>query len=220
MRVLFLVIAATVGYLAGYQWRDDERSLSNQLTQQQLVLDEQKALVHTLRVQIVQLIQRRKIDEAAIDEVRSLLKEQQQASLELREEIAFYRGIVSPSEVRSGILIQRVELTPLAAAQLFHYQVVLTQVLKNERVARGEVEITLSGVFEGRTHNIPLQDLDKQAKKSLKFRFKYFQMFEGDLQLPDGFSPHSIDVVVKPRRSNNPINESFPWPQVVAEEKI
>lgn len=214
------MIAVTAGYLAGYQWRGDGLSLLNQLEQQQLVLDEQEAQLYKLKVQVVQLTQRRKIDEAALDEVSALLKEQQQASLELREEIAFYRGIVSPSEVRSGILIQRVELTPLAAAQLFRYQVVLTQVLKNERVARGEVEITLSGVFEGRPHNISLQDLDQQAKKSLKFRFKYFQMFEGDLQLPDGFSPHSIDVVVKPRRSNNSINESFPWPQVVAKEKI
>ncbi len=220
MLILFLVIAAIAGYLAGYQWRGDGNSLLHQLEQQQLVLDEQKAQLYKLKVQVVQLTQRRKIDEAALDEVSALLKEQQQASLELREEIAFYRGIVSPSEVRSGILIQRVELTPLAAAQLFHYRVVLTQVLKNERVARGEVEITLSGVFEGRTHNIPLQDLDKQAKKSLKFRFKYFQMFEGDLQLPDGFSPHSIDVVVKPRHSNNSINESFPWPRLAVEEKI
>ncbi|VAW89403.1 hypothetical protein MNBD_GAMMA18-684 [hydrothermal vent metagenome] len=220
MQILFFVMAVTAGYLAGYHWRDDEASLPHQLEQQQLALDAQKARVYELKIQVVQLTQRQKIDDAAIDEVRNLLKEQQQASLELREEIAFYRGIVSPSEVRSGILIQRVELTPLAAAQLFHYQVVLTQVLKNERVARGEVEITLSGVFEGRAHNIPLQDLDQQAKKLLKFRFKYFQMFEGDLQLPDGFSPHSIDVVVKPRHSNNSINESFPWPRLAVEEKI
>ncbi len=220
MQILFLVIAFIAGYFAGYQWRDDEESLSHQLEQQQLELGEQKALVYKLKVQVVQLTQGRKIDDAAIDEVRSLLKEQQQASLELREEIAFYRGIVSPSEVRSGILIQRVEITPLAAAQLFNYQVVLTQVLKNERVARGDVEITLSGVFEGRAHRIHLQDLDKQAKKPLKFRFKYFQMFEGDLQLPDGFSPHSIDVVVKPRHSNNSIDESFPWPRMAVEEKI
>jgi len=212
--ILLLLSAVAAGYLLGYQRAGDLlHLLPQQLEQQQLMLDEQRAQVYELKLQLLQSTQERKIDEAAITEVKALLKEQQQASLELREEIAFYRGIVSPSEVKSGTLIQRLEIVPLAAAQLFRYQLVLTQVLKNERVTRGVVEITLSGVLEGRTHRLSLQEVDDSAKKTLNYRFKYFQMFEGDLRLPDGFSPRSVEVAVKPRRGGNTISESFSWPE-------
>ncbi len=214
MLILLLLSALAVGYLLGYQRAGDLlQLLPQQIAQQQLLLDEQRAQVYELKLQLLRSTQEQKIDEAAITEVRALLKEQQQASLELREEIAFYRGIVSPSDTRSGTLIQRLEIVPLAAAQLFRYQLVLTQVLKNERVTRGGVEITFSGVLEGRTHRLSLQEVDDNAKKTLNYRFKYFQMFEGDLRLPDGFSPRSVEVVVKPRRGGNTISESFSWPE-------
>ncbi len=218
--VLLLFSVLTVGYLLGHQ-RAGERLqlLPQQIERQQLALDEQRAQVYELKLQRLRSIQEQKIHAAAITEVRALLKEQQQASLELREEIAFYRGIVSPSGAKSGTLIQRLEIVPLAAVQLFHYQLVLTQVLKNERVTRGVVEITLSGVLDGSAHRLSLQEVDDSAKKTLNYRFKYFQKFEGDLRLPDGFAPRSIEVVVKPQRGGNTISESFSWPEVVVEER-
>lgn len=207
-----------MGYLLGYQRAGELlQLLPQQIEQQQLTLDEQRAQLYELKLQLLRSAQEQKVDEAAITEVRALLKEQQQAFLELREENAFYRGIVSPSEARSGTLIQRLKIVPLAAAQLFHYQLVLTQVLKNERVTRGVVEITLSGVLEGRAHHLSLQEVDDGAKKTLNYRFKYFQMFEGSLRLPDGFSPRSVEVVVKPRRGGNTISERFSWPGAVIE---
>lgn len=199
-------------YLWGYESGGlDAKLLGEQLDQKLLSHERQNETIQQLKIKIVQLEQGRKIDAVAIQEVRESLKEQQQETLELREGIAFYRGIVSPSEAKTGILIQRFELTPLAERGLFHYRLVLTQVLKNELVAKGRVEVQFLGVLEGRSHQVSLSDMVESSQKSLKFRFKYFQMFEGDLLLPEGFSVHTVEVIVKPQRSKNGINESFPW---------
>jgi len=209
------VIVIVCAYLWGYKSSVvDAELLKEQLERQQLSYEERGGRIQQLKIKIVQLEQGRKVDAVAIQEVKVSLKEQQQEILELREGIAFYRGIVSPSEAKTGILIQRFELTPLAEKGLFHYRLVLTQVLKNERVAKGKVEVRLLGVLDGRSHQLSLSEVSDISNKAMKFRFKYFQLFEGDLILPEAFSPHTVEVIVKPQRSNSVINENFPWPSL------
>ena len=219
--IISALVIATVSYLCGY-WQGglDNAKMRLELADQDHFIAQQSELLVSHKRDLTQLDQGRKVDEVAIDGVKFELKEQQQEMLELREEIAFYRGIVSPSEARTGILIQRFELLPLAEERLFQYRLVLTQVLKNERVARGVVTVFVVGVKEGRSQRIALQELSDDVKKELIFRFKYFQMFEGDLAIPEGFIPHLVEVEVKPRKSRSSINENFPWLSQEADESI
>lgn len=205
-------MTAIAAYLIGYNKAGlDNGALHDQIQQQRQHSESQQELIERLKREVAQLEQGRVIDQVAVDGVKTTLKDQQQEALELREEIAFYRGIVSPSEARTGIVIQRFELIPLAEESLFQYRLVLTQVLKNERVARGVVKVAIAGVKDGRSVQIPLKEVSEEAKKPLNFRFKYFQKFEGNLAVPAGFVPHSIEVEVKPRKSSSSISESFPW---------
>ena len=222
--IVLSVLAVSGGsYLYGYSKGGSDNVLQReQLAAQAQTIEGQVELLAGLRRDLARLDQGRRVDSVAIDGVKSELKDQQQEVLELREEIAFYRGIVSPSEARTGILIQRFELMPLAEDRLFQYRLVLTQVLKNDRVARGVAEVFVAGVMNGRSQRISLQELAEDVKKKLSFRFKYFQMFEGSLMLPDGFVAHSVEVEVKPRKSRSSISESFPWkaPESVDEVMI
>lgn len=210
--VSIIISVAAGSYLLGYgKGGSDNAAQRHLLTEQEQQLADQAEVISRLKRDMVQLEQGRRVDEVAIDGVRAELKDQQQEMLELREEIAFYRGIVSPSESRTGILIQRFELSPLAEEGFFQYRLVLTQVLKNEQVARGVVDVFVAGVMGGRSQRILLKELVEEPKPTFNFRFKYFQMFEGSLELPEGFIPHSVEVEVKPRKSRSSISESFPW---------
>ncbi len=215
---LIIGLGAVVLGVAAYQWGysrgGEDNSIHLQtISEQQATIQGQGELIEGLKIQLAQLEQGRRVDQVAVNEVKEALKEQQQEVLELSEEIAFYRGIVSPSEAKTGIQIQRFELQPLDEARLFHYRLVLTQVLKNERVTRGTVEVYISGVEAGKPKRLALNEVVEELKGSMNFRFRYFQMFEGDLLLPDGFSARSIDVTVKPGKSRSSISESFPWPE-------
>ena len=44
---------------------------------------------------------------------------------------------------------------------------------------------------------MPLDILSEQVDKQLKLRFKYFQYIDGELIIPEGFTPERIDIVAK-----------------------
>ena len=54
-----------------------------------------------------------------------------------------------------------------------------------------------------------------RADGQLPFKFRYFQKFEQDVVLPEGFEPRAVNVEVRSTRLA-PVRESYPW-QVQAE---
>ena len=58
--------------------------------------------------------------------------------------------------------------------------------------------------------------LTDQSQDELKFKFKYFQNFEGTLVLPAGFEPQSVEVEVRPRGKRlQPISQRFEWNSLI-----
>ncbi len=89
----------------------------------------------------------------------------------------------------------------------------LTQVLKNTRLARGRVEITISGLRDGAPYKVALHK--KLAAKRLSFRFKYFQSLEADFELPERFVPTNVELKVVPTvRGLHRITETYAWAKV------
>jgi hypothetical protein len=91
---------------------------------------------------------------------------------------------------------------------------VLTQVLKNDRLARGDVDVVLEGIREddGQQETIKLKDVAVPKIRSLNFRFKYFQSFEGDMEMPEGFVPIRVNVTVNPSsRRLKSVQKVFDW---------
>ena len=227
MRILLVLIVLGAGFglyyfgqkMAGFNVIETEETVAglqaeiNSLKQDKVALRDQLALVERST----------QVDSQAYLQVKENLKALQQEILELREEVGFYRGIVAPRESSAGLRIDRIEITKAAGERLFHYNLVLTQVLKNHRNVRGTVKLILEGVQNGRPKKLKMRSISVAKRKFLEFKFKYFQKFEGDLLLPKGFSPRQILVKVKPHKRKE-IQGEFDWPlsdsvKVVAEEK-
>lgn len=173
-------------------------------------LKEDKVL---LRDQLALVKRSTQVDTQAYFQVKENLKALQQEILELREEVSFYRGIVAPRESSSGLRIDRLEVTKAAGERLFHYNLVLTQVLKNHRNVSGTVKLLVDGVQDDRPKKLKMRKVSAMKKKYLEFKFKYFQKFEGDLRMPKGFSPRQVIVEVSPRKRKK-ILGSFDWPML------
>ncbi|MBD3670787.1 MAG: hypothetical protein HUJ29_08430 [Gammaproteobacteria bacterium] len=167
-----------------------------------------------LREQKTALEQSQQVDQMAYDRVRQELKEKQDENLELKEELAFYRGIVSPEEAAHGLRIQTLSITKNAKEGSFHYKLVLTQVLKNDRLARGDVDVVIEGIRaeDGQQETLNLSEVAVPKIRSMNFRFKYFQAFEGDMEMPDGFVPIRVSVTVDPSsRRLKSVQKVFDW---------
>jgi len=178
----------------------------------------QQQTINTLKVenqllteQVAILKRSLQVDSEANSEVKNNLKQQQEEILELREEVTFYRGIVSPGERASGLQIDNFIVSPTQEEGLFHYELVLVQALKNDKYVRGVTVVTIEGLQEGKSERISLTSMATgKKKKQLKFKFRYFQKFEGYILVPPNFSPRAIEVVVKPHKRKN-MKRLFDW---------
>lgn len=173
--------------------------------------DEQLASIVRLREQQAVLERSAQIEREAYRQLEGTVTELQDEILELKEELAFYRGIVSPSDANQGLRLQDFDIVRGAGGRGWHYKLVLTQVLKNDRVATGTVHIEFDGAEDGKARKLALKEIGGQ--EGLPFKFKYFQDIEGDIVLPSGFVPAKVIVRVEPRnKEHSRLEEVFDWP--------
>jgi len=165
------------------------------------LIDTQKQLenqIEELREQKAVLERASQIEKKAYAELDINMKIRQAELLELKEELAFYRGIVSPSNASAGLRLQRFDIESTGQPRGYRSKVVLTQVLKNHRMARGYVRLSMEGLLNGQLMTLSLKDLTEKQIKEIKYRFKYFQNLEEDLILPEGFKPLRAMIQVVP----------------------
>jgi hypothetical protein len=195
-------------YQAGYD------SAEYDLEQLRLValVDELQDEIEKLREQKAQLERAAQIERQAYNELDTNLKLLQGEILELKEELAFYRGIVSPRDASRGLRLQRFSLEP-NGLRSYRYTVVLTQVLKNDSLASGRVKFLIDGLQGNESKTLDLAALSENSVKELDYRFKYFQNLEGDLVLPKGFKPMRATAQILPGgRQEDMIEKTIDWP--------
>lgn len=164
--------------------------------------------------QIVLLERSRDIDGEATKDLREALDGQQRELSALKEQLAFYRGIVSPEQSKAGVRIYQVALHRDARnPQLYGYDLVLIQSLRHDRTVSGRVRIEVQGINAGRQTTLPLEQLSLASQNALTFNFKYFQQLAGSFQLPEGFAPRSVRVVLE-SDTDARVEGSYKWNDV------
>lgn len=195
-------------YLAGYN------SAEVDLERVELLgtVDALRREIEDLREQKAQLERAAQIERQAYTELDNNLKALQGEILELKEELAFYRGIISPRDASRGLRLQNFSIEP-QGPQHYRYKVVLTQVHKNDRLARGRVRLEVEGLQGGVPKTLNLAALSAKPVKELSYRFKYFQKLEGELKLPPGFQPLRATARILPGgRKQDVIEKTIDWP--------
>ena len=212
--VVLLVIAAWLLFERGKSYA---ASGLDELTRQrsgleQRVAELQKANLN-LREQAAVAQRSSEIDRRASQEVRREFASLQNELLELRQELDFYRGIVSPGDAKPGLRIQRVQLEPAQPSGVF-FSLTLTQVSRNERYVRGVIEMEVEGLDDGKPKVLLFNKLAEENSKALKYKFRYFQNLEGKIWLPPQFEPKKLRVLLKPQGKGQPpaIEKLIDWP--------
>ena len=196
---------------AGFDYQ--QLKLTYEKVQQQLFETDQE--VAELRESNAVLKKSADIDKKAYSDVDATLKNLQAEILELKEQVAFYRGIVSPTQNAAGLNITSFRLNKLADDSSFHFKLVLTQVKQNNRMIRGKANIMINGLLNGESKKLDIAQLMGKSKRDLNLRFKYFQTIEGDVVLPEGFVPSQVLVDLKPvGRGQSEISQTYNWMDV------
>lgn len=167
-----------------------------------------------LREKVAILQRSSQIDRQAALEVKADLAQLEEELQAAREEIEFYRGIVSPGNVKPGLRIHRFQLDPGADAGSFRYDLVLTQLKHNDRYVSGVAEWSILGTSEGTSVELGLTDVTRPPVDHLKFRFRYFQDLAGLVYLPDGFEAKKVILKIRPegKGKSQPVEQEYDWP--------
>jgi hypothetical protein len=194
---------------------NDSLHQSHELLQE--LVQQEKQTNQNLREQIAILQRASQVDKQAYAGVEASLKQVQDEMLELKEEVAFYRGIVAPAETESGLNIADFKLTSIGDEQVFRFKLVLTQLKSNVRVVKGYAEVVFEGVKDGAQVQLSLKQLTGGALDKIKLRFKYFQNQEGEVVLPAGFLPSRVLVEVVPSvKGMTRLKKTFDWSDIVS----
>ncbi len=213
-----LVLAVALGaYLAfelgriqaGYNVAD---ALAGEAAYRQQIADLEGEIT-ALEEQVALLQTHRDIDRSAYRDVEASLAELQRKIQEQRDAIEFYRGIISPADGGRGLRVQDLKLVKAGNEGLYNLRLVLVQVKQHDRSVKGEVEFSLEGAQDGVARTYTLEELLPDNEDSnWPFSFRYFQDFDRQLRLPDGFRPERINIEVKSRtKSVASVKQSYLW---------
>ncbi len=194
------------------------RSGYNKLTEMQhrrelsATIDRLEKENETLRQSIAASELAREVDRKAYADVEKNLADLQAQVLKHREELTFYRGIVSPEDGIGGLRIQRFQVLPGGTDQHYRLRLVLVQSMRQDAVVSGSVSIQIEGTQDNKPAELALSEArtDPSREANLPFRFRYFQNLEQDIVIPEGFEPRAITVEVRTAKLA-PVRESYPW---------
>ena len=160
-----------------------------------------------------------KIERDAYELASQELVKLQQQLLAQKEELVFYRGIVSPQGAALAVNLQSFELRSKGVANQISYKMILTKSGKSTTKVRGGANVLIRGDNSGAVKELRLTDLRlENPGKATKFAFRYFQVFEGDIVLPEGFEPFEVEIGIKPTTKKvKAFSETRSWTQVLSE---
>ncbi len=171
-----------------------------------------------LRQQVVYAERSSEIDGQACEEVKSSLAGLQAEVADLQEQVAFYRGVVSPDQGRAGVRVLELKVSPLEPAGRWHYDLVLIQSMRNEKRVAGKRHIAVIGSRNGAPERIELSSSPSDTDATPPgFAFKYFQEIGGSFSLPADFRPLRVVVTLSvDGDAAAQVEQEFDWSKIQA----
>jgi hypothetical protein len=193
-----LLVAGSWGlYQAGYavgsdgqsSARDDARELQRRVSS--LERRNRELMQRNAQLERDQVISRE-----AVNRIRDSIQDMESRHRAMEEELTFYRSIVSPENVESGLHIHSLALEPVGRDGEYVYRVVLTQI-RGSGTVEGTLEFRLVGRQGASRVEFGGAELGDDLQGIQEFGFRYFQNLEGRIRIPAGVTPRSLRVLAR-----------------------
>ena len=207
------VVAAAVvaGYLWGMRQFELDRARLGQLDGRTGMLELE---LERSGAQLADANLAREVDRQALAIQREEMTEMHQTIGELRQQLAFYRGLMDASLSEQGLQVADFEILGVEGSEAYRFRLLLTRPTERGDWISGEVRLDVSGRQAGKEQVLSLPELMDVESYPLEFRFRYFQRLAGSLTLPDGFRPLRVRVQLASQGENaTAVEQVFTWPR-------
>jgi hypothetical protein len=222
-RLLYVLAVVVIGgsialayelgrFNGGYSYFDQRRE-RDALT---AVITERDAAIESLQRSLAILETSQEIDRETYSQVEVNLNELQARIQAQEEELAFYRGIISPEDGAAGLRVQALSMRPADSGHSYVLHLVLVQAITHDRRVSGTVRFDFTGLLDGEPVQLGLDELvSGDAGGDIAYSFRYFQDLQRQLVLPDGFEPDEVLMQIRPREpSGQAFEQTFEWAAV------
>lgn len=213
--LLKLLVVLAVGVLIGYfVGNRQELAQSSLLVVQQETLDRQGKAIGQIKTELGVKDTRLATQKAAFEQLQTTLKSQEAQMQELKRQLAFFERIMRPTGEQVGVVIDNLTLQETSIPGRYHYRLALTQPAKKRELFRGQVQIRVEGSLADKPKTLTGRDLGMKVSE-WRYALRYFQLLEGNWQLPEGFVPDRIRVTIN-KDGRQPAQELLvEWGEVI-----
>lgn len=227
--LLLLVVTAWL-YVSGYLTPVDSTSgtqalsLRGKMNEQARLLAEQQQQMIKLESQAASATRSEQVQATANAELRRKLDLAETELANAKDNLLLYEDILSPKDIEAGLSIRHLGLKPrlvdlegnkLPHERFYQYQLVLSNVRSSEVGVTGQYHLEIKGLKAGTKVNLPLDSLrvesTEQNQDVNRFSLKYYQRFEGIIELPPEFTPEQVTVTLRPESGANSVTKSYDW---------
>ncbi|MDN4501772.1 hypothetical protein QX776_05135 [Alteromonadaceae bacterium BrNp21-10] len=154
---------------------------------------ENNALVRKLNILGVELEVEKRANAKAQNDIQAMYEENQQ----VRKELSFYQKVMAPELNENGFVIDSFSLENTSVDNRFRYSLVLMQQEKRKNFVKGDLSLSVQGSLNGSMQTLDMLPLIRPERENLAFHFRYFEIIQGEVTLPEGFVPEKIGVLAK-----------------------
>lgn len=172
-----------------------------------------------LRERVIVLERSGTIAKAALAEVQQTLSARAEEIDTLRADLAFYGRLVGGQQ-REGLAVHAIRLRPVNDSSAWNFDVTLTQNFKRGQQTRGQLELVIEGIADGKLKTLDWAALTQApGADGIAYDFRYFQQVSGTIMIPRGFEPNRIRV--QAQGEGGRASHEFAWGDALqGEERI
>lgn len=208
--VLALYIVYELGrYDAGF----DRLSVSQQRSELEVRIDQLEKANRSLRTRLAELDTIRIGRNQERAELARTIGELQAQIARQAQELAFYRGIVTQgASTTIGVKIPQLRIAPGTQPNQFRVRLTIAQSVRPDEAITGSMSLKVEGESKGSQATLDLAALTRGKLKEQPFNFRYFENFDQEIVLPEGFRPEKLTVEVRSNRQGvTPLTQTFLW---------
>jgi hypothetical protein len=209
--LIVLVMGALIGYFVGNR---QELAQSSLLTVQQETLERQSKAIGQLKTDLGVKETLLATQRAAFEQLQQALKDQEAQVQEQKRQLAFFERIMRPTGEQVGVVVDNLTLQETSVPGRYHYRLALTQPAKKRELFRGQVQIRVEGSLADKPKTLSGRELGMKAGEG-RYALRYFQLLEGNWQLPEGFIPDRVRITIA-KEGRQPAQELLTeWSEVL-----
>ncbi len=175
-----------------------------------------------LKKELIALSRENSIQQATNKALNREMLEVEEELTTARKNQLLYDDILSADNLNKGLHVRHFDIRKRESGigRRYHYTVILSQVRGEKKILKGQYVIRITGKEAGKNKSYSHRELAADGVEAeRKFSLKYYQSLEGDIVLPEGFSPDKVTLWIIPKdKKYSTKRKAYQWEPLISQK--